>query len=239
MLHLCQPFACQHTMRQHAEANIASDITIRRVIAGAKSSRCSMFTTKPSFTDLVPQEVAQQWLTYFRQELPTIAFKAATKKSGTIAQGKLPARARAAAAEGSDTGASGLLATSECLGADALVHLLKNYTRNAGIKTAVTVGVVGMPNVGKSSLINSLKRSRVAAVGNTPGVTTGVQEVQLDKSIRLLDSPGVVFAAADDDAAAALRNAVKVCQTGAQQFAQSQQQHACFARCQCEGNLYV
>lgn len=46
-------------------------------------------------------------------------------------------------------------------------------------------------------------------VGNTPGVTRGVQEVVLDKSIRLLDSPGIIFSA-EDDAAAALRNAVKV-----------------------------
>jgi nuclear GTP-binding protein len=53
---------------------------------------------------------------------------------------------------------------SECLGADALLQLLKNYARSADIKTAITVGVVGLPNVGKSSVINSLKRTRVAQV---------------------------------------------------------------------------
>ena len=47
-------------------------------------------------------------------------------------------------------------------------------------------------------------------VGNTPGVTRSVQEVHLDKHIKLLDSPGVVFVNADSDAAAALRNAIKV-----------------------------
>lgn len=49
-------------------------------------------------------------------------------------------------------------------------------------------------------------------VGNTPGVTKAVQEVHLDKQVTLLDSPGVVFAAAgaDGEAAAALRNCVKV-----------------------------
>eukprot|EP01026_Neomeris_dumetosa_P039032 TRINITY_DN3196_c0_g2_i2.p1 TRINITY_DN3196_c0_g2~~TRINITY_DN3196_c0_g2_i2.p1 ORF type:complete len:320 (-),score=83.30 TRINITY_DN3196_c0_g2_i2:575-1501(-) len=73
------------------------------------------------------------------------------------------------------------------------------------MKRAITVGVVGIPNVGKSSLINSLKRAKVASVGNKPGVTRGLQEVQLDKNVTLLDSPGIVF---QDGAGAVLRNAV-------------------------------
>ena len=51
------------------------------------------------------------------------------------------------------------------------MQLLKNFSRVGGIKTSIAVGVVGMPNVGKSSLINSLKRSRACNVGATPGVT--------------------------------------------------------------------
>ncbi len=62
---------------------------------------------------------------------------------------------------------------------------------------------------GKSSLINSLKRSRACAVGNTPGVTTSSQEVHLDSKITLVDSPGLVTDSSGE-AAAALRNAVKV-----------------------------
>lgn len=89
---------------------------------------------------------------------------------------------------------------------------LHNCTRIHSCQTCAS-GVVGFPNVGKSSLLNSLKRTRVAQVGNTPGVTRAVQEVVLDKHLRLLDSPGIVFADSDSsgaDAAHALRNCVKV-----------------------------
>ncbi|KAK9864482.1 hypothetical protein WJX84_008023, partial [Apatococcus fuscideae] len=109
--------------------------------------------------DLVPREVAEQWLKHLREELPT---------------------------------------------------LLKNYARNAGVKTAISVGIVGLPNVGKSSLINSLKRARAVQVGNRPGVTRTAQEVVLDKKLRLIDSPGLLFSQEPDAATQALHNTVGV-----------------------------
>lgn len=151
--------------------------------------------------DLVPREVAEAWLAYLREEVPAVAFKCSTQKQATNL-GRRPM--------GQSTG--GTFQGSDCLGADTLLQLLKNYSRNAGLKTSITVGIIGLPNVGKSSVINSLKRARVAQVGNAPGVTRSMQQVQLDKQVMLLDSPGVVFAeaAADGAAAAALRNCVKV-----------------------------
>ena len=86
---------------------------------------------------------------------------------------------------------------STAIGTENLMNILKNYARVQGeakTKQQITVGVVGFPNVGKSSLINSLKRCRAAAVGNTPGVTKSMQEINLDKNIVLIDSPGVVLA---------------------------------------------
>jgi hypothetical protein len=67
------------------------------------------------------------------------------------------------------------LSLSRCAGADALIKLLKNYCRNKDLKTSIHVGVIGFPNVGKSSLINSLKRSKVCGVGATPGFTKTAQ----------------------------------------------------------------
>jgi len=77
---------------------------------------------------------------------------------------------------------------------------------------APKVAVVGYPNVGKSSVINSLKRRKSCNVGAMPGVTKKLQEIELDKHVRLLDSPGVVLAsnAHLDPVEVALKNAVRV-----------------------------
>jgi len=102
-----------------------------------------------------------------------------------------------------------LLHTNHAIGAEELIGLLKNYCRSGDLKTIIAVGVVGFPNVGKSSLINSLMRTRAVAVSSTPGFTRSMQEIILDKNIRLLDSPGIVFADGNT-AATALRNCVNV-----------------------------
>ena len=104
--------------------------------------------------------------------------------------------------------------TSTAVGTENLMNILKNYARVEGgdrkAKQVIAVGIVGFPNVGKSSLINSLKRSKAAAVGNVPGMTKGMQEVQLDKNITLLDSPGVVLTTKDQSDSLILRSALRV-----------------------------
>ena len=82
---------------------------------------------------------------------------------------------------------------AEAAGTRAILQLIKNYSRNLNLKSSITVGTIGAPNVGKSSLINSLKRSRVCSVAATPGHTKVVQGIMLDRQVRLLDSPGIVF----------------------------------------------
>jgi nuclear GTP-binding protein len=55
------------------------------------------------------------------------------------------------------------------------------------------VGLIGYPNVGKSSVINSLKRTKACEVSSIPGCTKSLQEVKLDSQVKLLDAPGVIF----------------------------------------------
>lgn len=50
--------------------------------------------------------------------------------------------------------ADDLTSSSKAIGADKLLELIKNYSKNEGVKSSVTVGVIGYPNVGKSSVIN-------------------------------------------------------------------------------------
>eukprot|EP00475_Leptophrys_vorax_P002158 TRINITY_DN1122_c0_g1_i1.p1 TRINITY_DN1122_c0_g1~~TRINITY_DN1122_c0_g1_i1.p1 ORF type:complete len:515 (-),score=155.95 TRINITY_DN1122_c0_g1_i1:42-1400(-) len=155
--------------------------------------------------DLVPAEIAEGWIAYLRREFPTIAFKASTQsqRANTAIFG---GRMKIAGLS------KELSTTSQCIGANELIQLLKNYCRNRDIKTSITVGIVGYPNVGKSSIINSLKRSRAVGVASTAGYTKTVQEVHLDKNIKLLDSPGVIFY--DDpnstESSLALRNSLQL-----------------------------
>ncbi len=66
--------------------------------------------------------------------------------------------------------------------------------RKRGIKNRpVRAMVVGIPNVGKSTFINSLTRKASTKTGNKPGVTKGKQWIKLDKNVELLDTPGILW----------------------------------------------
>lgn len=68
------------------------------------------------------------------------------------------------------------------------------------INRPIRAMIVGIPNVGKSTFINSYARKACTKVGNKPGVTKGKQWIRLGKNIELLDTPGILWPKFDDEA---------------------------------------
>jgi nuclear GTP-binding protein len=177
--------------------------------SGATPKRIILVLNK---IDLVPHDNLLAWIKHSRREFPTIAFKSNTQQqSSNLKQ-------TTHVTKGADVDDK-TLSRSAAVGSQALLQLLKNYSRSLNIKKQITVGIIGYPNgqrsvkahcsglcvlllifvfscsfsVGKSSLINSLTRARRAAVGNMPGLTKTLQTIKLDHQISLIDSPGVMF----------------------------------------------
>lgn len=72
-----------------------------------------------------------------------------------------------------------------------------------GVKKTVRALVVGIPNVGKSTLINRIAGEKRAQTGDRPGVTKGKQWVKITPYLELLDSPGLLWPKLEDAALAA------------------------------------
>lgn len=84
--------------------------------------------------------------------------------------------------------------SSELLGRDQLVSFFKTvYKGETYTKGVTTIGLVGYPNVGKSSTINALLMDKKVSVSATPGKTKHFQTLFLDKDLLLCDCPGLVM----------------------------------------------
>ncbi len=85
--------------------------------------------------------------------------------------------------------------------------------RSRGIRPgAIRAMIVGIPNVGKSTLINRLAKKNIAKTGNTPGVTKAQQWIKFEKELELLDTPGILWPKFEDKEAGyklALTGAIK------------------------------
>ncbi|KAL2146676.1 hypothetical protein VTI28DRAFT_2826 [Corynascus sepedonium] len=131
--------------------------------------------------DLIPPPVLRGWLTHLRRFFPT-----------------LPLRASNPAPNAHTFNHRDITVQST---SSALFRALKSYAASRNLKRAISVGVIGYPNVGKSSVINALlsrlggSRGQRAAcpAGAEAGVTTSIRSVKIDNRLTLLDSPGIVF----------------------------------------------
>ena len=66
-------------------------------------------------------------------------------------------------------------------------------------KRAVRAMIIGIPNVGKSTVINNIAKRKIAKTGNTPGVTKAQQWIKAGKNMELLDTPGILWPKFEDE----------------------------------------
>lgn len=88
-----------------------------------------------------------------------------------------------------------LTVAAKTLMADKLARNAERGIQNSSLRTMI----VGIPNAGKSTLMNRLAGKKVAVTGNKPGVTKGQQWLRTNKELEILDTPGILWPKFEDD----------------------------------------
>ncbi|KAG8945508.1 hypothetical protein FRC03_001711 [Tulasnella sp. 419] len=159
--------------------DVEVDLSKKKFFGQEETKESSSFSTKQA--NLVPTENVVAWLKYLRHDFPTIPFKSSTQHQ----KSNLSSSTSKAASKGTP-------------------HLLSLLKSIRPAHSSITIGVVGPPNVGKSSLINSIKREKVCTVGAKPGETKALKEVVVERGIRVVDTPGIIWG--DMESGSDLRN---------------------------------
>ena len=163
-----------------AKRKIAEKLKLISVAVIAVDARAPLSTLSPDLkeqlsgkaciillnkSDLADPEQTKKWTEYYKRQFGHAMSFSATKDK----PGKLVSAIREAAAP-----------------------VVKRYAEKGARKT-VRVLIAGIPNVGKSAIINRLVGQKSAKEGDKPGVTRGLQWVRLSDTLELLDSPGLLW----------------------------------------------
>lgn len=95
-------------------------------------------------------------------------------------------------------------------GKGSLIQLLRQFGKLHTDKKQISVGFIGYPNVGKSSIINTLRSKKVCNVAPLAGETKVWQYITLMRRIFLIDCPGVVYPSEDSESDIVLKGVVQV-----------------------------
>lgn len=123
--------------------------------------------------DLADEELTNQWLEHFKKQ-DTSCLAVNVNDPQDLKQ---------------------VLKEARELGEKKLERLKKKGVRPRPIRAMI----LGIPNVGKSTLINQLVKKKIAKTGDRPGVTTAQQWIKLKKDFELLDTPGILWPKFEDE----------------------------------------
>uniref|UniRef100_A0A1A8LM30 Guanine nucleotide-binding protein-like 3 n=1 Tax=Nothobranchius pienaari TaxID=704102 RepID=A0A1A8LM30_9TELE len=149
--------------------------------------------------DLVPKENVEAWMECLQKELPVVAFKASTQIRHKTVQAKKSRFKPSNDVLDKSRGAA-------CFGNSCLIEILTSLAAARQSEAALKVGVVGFPNVGKSSLINSMKGMQACNVGTVRGTTKHMQDVHILRNLKVMDSPGIVASLSNPAVSMTLRS---------------------------------
>ena len=99
-----------------------------------------------------------------------------------------------------DARKGGQMKTITNISQEACKEKIERDRKRGIINRPVRAMIVGIPNVGKSTFINTYAGKACAKTGNKPGVTKGKQWIRLNKNVELLDTPGILWPKFDDPA---------------------------------------
>lgn len=122
--------------------------------------------------DLADEKVTRQWMTYYEQKGYFVT--KVNSKSG-----------------------AGVKAVQDVIQKACQAKIERDRKRGI-LNRPIRAMIVGIPNVGKSTFINSFARKACTKTGNKPGVTKGKQWIRLNKNVELLDTPGILWPKFED-----------------------------------------